>query len=88
MQGWRLLTTRIGIHVFKRYAVAHSYNVAFQFLNIQYQDMTIPSDPDQILASLLTVNDIREDNRECSGHTAIVYRCSYTIQELYISNPR
>ena len=64
MQGWRLLTTKIGIHVFKRYAVEH--NAAFQFLNIQYQDMTMPSDPDQILASLLNVNDIREDNRGCS----------------------
>ena len=66
MQGWRLLTTKIGIHVFKRYAVEHSYGAAFQFLNLQHQDMTMPSDPDQILASLLTVNNIREDNGECS----------------------
>jgi len=66
MQGWQLLTTKIGIHVFERYAVERSYSTAFQFLNIQYQDMTMPSDPDQILASLLTVNNIREDNGGCS----------------------
>ena len=66
MQGWQLLTTKIGIHVFKRYAVEHSYNAVFQFLNDQYQDLTMLSDPDQILASLLKINDIREDDGGCS----------------------
>jgi hypothetical protein len=65
MQGWQLPTTKIGIHVFKRYAVEHSYSAAFQ-LNDQYQDLTMPSDPDQILASLVTTNVIREDHGRCS----------------------
>ena len=78
---------KIGIRVFKRYAVEHSYSAAVQFFNDLPQDMTMSSDPEQILTSLSAINDIREDNGRCSK-TAKVYHCLHTIQASYISNPR
>jgi hypothetical protein len=44
----------------------------------------MPSDPDQILASLLTVNDIREDNRECSKHRYSVPLFLYHSEVVYL----
>ena len=43
------------------------------------------SEPEQILASLSRVNDIREENGKCSN--AKVYHCPDAIQVSYISNP-
>ena len=51
------------------------------------QDMMMSSDPEQILASLLSVNDIQEDNGRCSN-TCKVCNHPHVIQESYISNPR
>lgn len=73
--------------LFMRFAVEHSYNAAVQFLNDLSQDMTMSSDPEQILASLTTINDIREDNGRCSK-LAKVYHGSHPIQALCILNPR
>ena len=72
---------KIGIRVFKRYAVEHSYSAAVQFFNDLPQDMTMSSDPEQILTSLSAINDIREDNGRCSNtckvcssrHSGVVY---------------
>ena len=57
--------TKIGIRAFKRYVVDHSYSAAVHFLNDRSQDMAMPSDPDQILTALLTINDIQEENGAC-----------------------
>jgi len=45
------------------------------------------SDPEKILASLASINDILEEDGKCSN--AKVYHSSHNaIQESYISNPR
>jgi len=47
----------------------------------------MPSDPEQILESISNVNDILEENGECSNAGAY-HSIPDAIQELYISNPR
>ena len=60
---------------------------AIQLLSHWSQDMTMSSDPEQILTSILSLNDIREENGMYSN--AKVYHSSPdAIQELYISNPK
>ena len=78
---------KIGTHVFKRYAGEHSSSAAVQCLNNQSQDMTMSSDSEEILTSLSTINDIREDNGGCLNMPK-VYHHPHAIQESYISNPR
>jgi len=52
--------------------------------NNRSQDMTMPSDPDQILESLLIVNNIRDDNGGCSKHRWSVTLASYYSGVVYL----
>ena len=52
--------------------VCRSIMNVVQLLSHRSQDMTLSSDPEQILASILSFNDIREESGRCSN-TKVYY---------------
>ena len=65
----------------------HTYSAEAQLTDDRSQDMTMSSDPEYILASVSTINDIRQENGKFSN-TPKVCHGHHAIQGSYISNPR
>jgi hypothetical protein len=77
------------VSMYSRGMSLHSYFPTVQFLNYRPKDMTMSTDPEQILAVLSTSNAIREENGRCHRvQPALTYIVPYVTQESYISNPR